>query len=45
MHEKKRLLEELNRWKDNIKIKVKEIWCEGMDWNHMAQNTTSGKVL
>jgi hypothetical protein len=45
MPEGKRLLEELNRWEDNIKMKVKKIWCERMDWIHMAQNTTSGKVL
>jgi hypothetical protein len=28
-----------------IKINVKEIWCEKMDWINVAQDTTSGRVL
>jgi hypothetical protein len=25
-------------WKDNIKIDLKEMGCEGMDWVYMAQD-------
>jgi hypothetical protein len=24
------------RWENNIKMDLKEIWCEDMNWNHMA---------
>lgn len=25
-------------WKDNIKVNLTEIWCEGMEWIKLAQN-------
>ena len=38
-HEGKRLLgRPRHRWKDNIKIDLQEVRCEGIDWNDMAQN-------
>jgi hypothetical protein len=27
-----------SRWKDDIKIKLKGIVCEGVDWIHLAQD-------
>jgi hypothetical protein len=27
-----------HRWKDNIKVNLKEMECEGMDWIHLAQD-------
>jgi hypothetical protein len=27
------------RWEDNIKMDLKEIGCQGMDWIHLAQDT------
>ena len=26
------------RWKDNIKMDLQEVVCEGMDWIELAQN-------
>jgi hypothetical protein len=26
------------RQEDNIKMVLEEIWCEGVDWIHMARN-------
>jgi hypothetical protein len=26
------------RWEDNIKRDLREIWWDGMDWIHMAQD-------
>jgi len=38
-HEGKRPLgRPRHRWKDNIKIDLQEVRCEGIDWNDMAQN-------
>jgi hypothetical protein len=25
------------RWEKNLEMYLKEIWCEGMDWIHLAQ--------
>jgi hypothetical protein len=25
-------------WKDNIKVDIKEMECEGVDWIHLAQD-------
>jgi hypothetical protein len=25
-----------HRWEDNIRMKLREIWWEGMDWMHLA---------
>jgi hypothetical protein len=34
-----RALEGLGRiWIDNIKMDVREIWWEGVDWTHLAQD-------
>ena len=27
-----------HRWKDNIKMDLKEVGCEGMDWIDLAQD-------
>jgi hypothetical protein len=27
------------RWEDNIKTDLKEIWCEGVEWFYVAQNS------
>jgi hypothetical protein len=27
-----------NRWKDNIRMDIREIGWEGVDWMHMAQD-------
>jgi hypothetical protein len=26
------------RWEDNINMHIREIWCEGVDLNKLAQN-------
>jgi hypothetical protein len=26
------------RWEDNIKIDLEDIWLEGVDWIHLAQD-------
>jgi hypothetical protein len=31
-------LEDLDRWEDNIKIDIKEIWWEGVGWIHLADD-------
>jgi hypothetical protein len=34
-----------HRWKDNIKINLREIgWC-GMDWIHLAQDKDQSRAL
>jgi len=30
-----------HRWKDNIKMDLQEVGCEGMDWIDVAQNRDS----
>jgi hypothetical protein len=38
-HERRRPLEILGcRWNDNIKMKLKEIECENVDWVKLAQD-------
>jgi len=40
--EKKRPLERLwCRWEDNVKMDLREIGCEGMDWIHLDQDRDS----
>jgi len=34
-----------SRWEDNIKIDLKEVRCEGMDWIDMAQNRDGWRAL
>jgi hypothetical protein len=37
-HEERRPLGRLgHRWEGNIKMDFKELWCEGVDWIHVAQ--------
>jgi hypothetical protein len=31
-----------NRWKNNIKMDLREIGWEGVDWIHLAQNIIGG---
>jgi hypothetical protein len=26
------------RWQDNIRMDLREVWWEGMEWTHLAQN-------
>jgi len=33
------------RWEGNIKIFRKDIWCEEIDWVHLAQNRIQWRVL
>jgi hypothetical protein len=42
---KKPLRRPRRRWKDNIKIALKEIWWEGVDWIHMAQDKDRWRYL
>jgi hypothetical protein len=30
---------------DNIKMDIKEIWCDGVDWIHLAQDTLQWRAL
>lgn len=32
-------------WKDNIKLGIIEIGCEGMDWIHLAQKRVQWRAL
>jgi hypothetical protein len=44
--EGKRPLRRLRRrWDDNIRIELREIGWEGVDWMHVAQVGTSGGLL
>jgi hypothetical protein len=37
--ERRRLLgKPMRRWEDNIKVDLKEVGCEGMDWIDLAQD-------
>jgi hypothetical protein len=45
-HEGKRpIMRFSHKWKDNIKMDIKYIWREGVNWLHLAQNNKSGKLL
>jgi hypothetical protein len=33
------------RWKDNIKMDLQEVRCEGMDWIDLAQDGDSWRAL
>ena len=35
---KRPLVRPRRRWKDNIKINIQEVGCEGMDWIDVAQD-------
>jgi hypothetical protein len=34
-----------HRWQDNIKMDLREIGLEGVDWVHLAQVRASGSIL
>jgi hypothetical protein len=34
-----------SRWVDNIKMDLREIGCNGMDWNDVAQDREQRRVL
>jgi hypothetical protein len=34
-----------HRWENNIKIDIREISLEGVDWIHLAQVGTAGGLL
>jgi hypothetical protein len=34
-----------HRWKDNVKKDLREIWWEGVDWMHAAQDRPSDLPL
>jgi hypothetical protein len=33
------------RWEDNIRINLKEMWWEGVEWMHLAQDTAQWRIL
>jgi hypothetical protein len=33
------------RWEDNIKMDLKDVGCEGMDWIELAQDRDMWRVL
>jgi hypothetical protein len=35
---KKQLERHRRRWKDNIKMDLKEVGCQNVDWVHLAQD-------
>jgi len=44
--EEKRPLRELrHRWEDNIRMDLREIWFECVDWMHVAQNRDQWRAL
>jgi hypothetical protein len=44
--EGKRLVRRLrNRWEDNIKINLKKIKCDNVDWFHLSSNWEQGQIL
>ena len=34
-----------HKWKDNIKMELQEVGCEGMDWIDLAQEWDRGRAL
>jgi len=36
--QKRSLGRPMHRWKDNIRMNLREIGCEGVDWMHLAQD-------
>jgi hypothetical protein len=34
-----------HRWKDNIKMDLQDVGCEGMDWINLAENWAGGGHL
>jgi hypothetical protein len=42
---KRPLLRPRSRWMDNIKINLREIGCDGMDWIDVAQDRDQWRAL
>jgi hypothetical protein len=42
---KRQLGRSINKWKDNIKMYFKQLWCESVDWIHLAQDKSRGRLL
>jgi hypothetical protein len=42
---KKPLRRPISRWEDNIKMYIREVRCEGVDWNHLAQDRDRWRAL
>jgi hypothetical protein len=42
---KRTLVRPRHRWEDNIKLDLREIGLEGVDWLHLAQNRDRWRVL
>ena len=34
-----------HRWEDNIKMDLQEVWCGGMDWIKLAQDSDRWQAL
>jgi hypothetical protein len=34
-----------NRWEDNIRMDLREIWWKGMDWIHLAQGRDQWRAV
>jgi hypothetical protein len=32
-------------WEGNIRMGLREIWCEGVDWIHLTQDTDQWRAL
>jgi hypothetical protein len=35
----------MNRWEDNIRMDLREIECEGVDWMHLVQDRDQWQAL
>jgi hypothetical protein len=42
---KRLLTRHRSRWEDTIKINMKEIGCEGVEWIHLAQDKDQWRFL
>lgn len=43
--EKRSLGKPRHGWKDNIRVGIKGIWCEDMDWIYLAEDDVLQQVL
>jgi hypothetical protein len=45
-HEEKKPLGRLkHRWEDNIRMDLTEIWWEGVEWMHLAQDRNQWQAI
>jgi hypothetical protein len=42
--ERKPLIRPRCRW-DNIRVDLRDMWCEGVEWMHLAQDRDQWRVL